>query len=74
MRRAGATARTCPVAPEATFNNRPIAASITIRLLEPLDTNGSGTPVSGASPSTANAFSTACETISAVTPTAISAL
>ena len=34
-RRGGATARTCPVAPPATFSSRPIAASITIRLLEP---------------------------------------
>ena len=32
---AGATDRTWPVAPEATFSNSPIAASITIRLLEP---------------------------------------
>ena len=49
-------------------------ASITIRLLEPYETNGSGTPVSGARPSTANVLRIAWETISAVTPTAISAL
>jgi len=49
-------------------------ASITIRLLDPYETKGSGTPVSGASPSTAKAFSVAWERIRAVTPTAISAL
>ena len=49
-------------------------ASITIRLLEPYETNGSGTPVRGASPSTANVFRSAWERISEVTPTAISAL
>ena len=67
------TARTCTLAPEATFSSRPIAASVTIRLLEPYETSGSGTPVSGAMPSTANTFSSACETIRLVTPTAIRA-
>ena len=45
-----------------------------MRLLEPYETNGSGTPVSGARPSTANMLRIACERIIAVTPTAISAL
>ena len=35
-------------------------------LLEPYETSGSGTPVSGARPSTAKMFSSACETISTV--------
>ena len=36
----------------ARFSSTPIVASITIRLLDPDEMNGSGTPVSGARPST----------------------
>ena len=35
------------------FSSSPIEHSSTISDVEPLETNGSGTPVSGASPSTA---------------------
>src|SRR5213592_1958062 len=48
-------------------------ASRTSRLDEPLETNGSGTPVSGARPSTAKTLSSAWERMSAVMPVARSA-
>ena len=49
-----------------------MAPSSTIRFELPYETNGSGTPVSGASPITAKKFSTAWARISDVTPAAIS--
>ena len=49
-----------------------MAASMTTRLLEPYEMNGSGTPVSGASPSTAKTFSVACARIKHVIPAATS--
>jgi len=54
------------------FSINPTAQSITSRLLFPYDTNGSGTPVSGASPMTANRFTTAWVRTSAVSPVASS--
>jgi len=45
-------------------------ARSTISDEEPDEMNGSGTPVSGASPSTVNVFSNAWDRISAVTPQA----
>ena len=56
----------------AMFSSRPIVASSTSSELEPEEMNGSGTPVSGARPSTANAFSSAWHMISAVRPAASS--
>ena len=41
-------------------------------LVEPAETNGSGTPVSGARPSTVNVFSSACDRMSDVIPAATS--
>ena len=52
------------------FNSSPIVASSTSRLLDPDEMNGSGTPVSGAIPSTAQVFSSAWQRISAVSPAA----
>lgn len=49
-----------------------MAASSTVRLLEPYEMNGSGTPVSGASPSTANTLSVAWQRIRQVSPAATS--
>ena len=49
-----------------------MAASSTVRLLEPYEMNGSGTPVSGASPVTANRLMTAWVRIIAVSPAASS--
>lgn len=45
--------------PEATFSSSPIAASSTSSDDDPEEMNGSGTPVSGAMPSTVNRFSSA---------------
>lgn len=59
-----------PVA--ATFSSRPIAAITTIRLEFPYEIRGSGMPVSGASPITANMFSVAWQRMSAVMPAASS--
>ena len=59
-----------PVA--ATFSTSPIAASSTTRFELPYETNGSGTPVSGAMPSTAKKLSDAWVRISAVSPAASS--
>ena len=56
----------------ATLSSRPIAANMTTRLLDPYEMNGSGTPVSGASPSTAKTFSVACARIKHVIPAATS--
>ena len=56
----------------AMFSSRPIAASSTIRLVPPEEMNGSGTPVTGAIPSTANVFSSAWHMIIAVSPAASS--
>ena len=50
------------------FSSRPIVASSTTRLVPPEEMNGSGTPVSGAMPSTAQTFSSAWQRISAVRP------
>ena len=47
-----------------------MAASRTTRLDPPYDTNGSGIPVSGATPSTAARFTAACPQTSEVTPAA----
>jgi len=41
-------------------------------LVDPADTNGSGTPVRGARPSTVNVFSSAWHRMSEVTPAATS--
>jgi len=57
-----------PVA--ATFSSSPIAAMTTIRLEFPYEISGSGIPVSGASPITANMLSVAWHMISAVMPAA----
>ena len=46
--------------------------SSTVRFVEPYEMNGSGTPVSGARPSTANTFRHAWDRISDVTPAASS--
>ena len=53
----------------ATFSSRPIPHSSTISDDEPEEMNGSGTPVSGARPSTVKTFSSAWHRISEVTPT-----
>ena len=57
-----------PVA--ATFSKSPMADITTIRLELPYEISGSGIPVSGASPITANMFSVAWHRISAVMPVA----
>ena len=49
-----------------------MAASRTTRLLEPYEMKGSGTPVSGASPSTAKTLTIAWHKIRAVSPAASS--
>jgi hypothetical protein len=49
-----------------------VAASITNRLELPYETNGSGTPVSGARPRTANRLTIACTQTSEVSPAASS--
>ena len=54
------------------FSSRPIEASSTVMLVEPAETNGSGTPVSGASPRTVKVFSSACDRMSDVIPAATS--
>ena len=54
------------------FSSSPIVASSTSRLLDPDEMNGSGTPVSGAMPSTAQVFNSAWQRISAVSPAASS--
>jgi hypothetical protein len=59
-----------PVA--ATFSSRPIAPISTTRLLAPYEINGSGTPVSGISPSTAKKLRVAWHRISEVMPAASS--
>ena len=59
-----------PVA--ATFSSTPMAASSTIMFELPKEMNGSGTPVSGASPITANRLSTAWPRMSEVIPAATS--
>jgi hypothetical protein len=56
----------------AMFNSSPIVASMTSSELEPEEMNGSGTPVSGASPRTAKTFSSAWHMMSAVSPAASS--
>ena len=56
----------------AMFSSSPIVASMTSRELEPDEMNGSGTPVSGARPSTAKMFSSAWHRMSAVRPAASS--
>ena len=48
----------------------PTEASSTTRLEPPYETNGSGIPVSGASPITAATFTVACPQTSIVSPTA----
>ena len=58
--------------PLAMFNSSPMEASSTVMLVDPADTNGSGTPVSGARPSTAKTLSSAWERISDVSPAASS--
>jgi len=63
----------CACPPPATLSSSPIPASTTSRLDEPLEMNGSGTPVSGARPSTAKMFSSAWDRISEVIPAASSA-
>ena len=47
-------------------------ASSTVRFVDPYEMNGSGTPVSGARPSTAKMFRHACERMSDVRPAASS--
>ncbi len=47
-------------------------ASRTVMLVEPAETNGSGTPVSGARPSTVNVFKSAWHRMSDVMPAATS--
>ena len=54
------------------FSSNPIVASSTIRLVPPEEMNGSGTPVTGATPSTAQTFSSAWQRITAVSPAASS--
>ena len=49
-----------------------MVASRTSRLLDPEEMNGSGTPVSGAMPSTAKTFSSAWQRMSDVSPAASS--
>ena len=49
-----------------------MVARRTSRLLEPEEMNGSGTPVSGAMPSTAKTFSSAWQRMSEVRPAASS--
>ena len=56
----------------ATFSSSPIAPISTTRLLLPYEMNGSGTPVSGTSPSTAKKLSVAWHRISDVMPAASS--
>ena len=56
----------------AMFSSSPIVASRTSRLLDPDEMNGSGTPVSGAIPSTAKTFSSAWHMIRPVSPAASS--
>ena len=56
----------------ATLSSSPIAVSSTSSDDEPDEMNGSGTPVSGASPSTVNRFSSAWHRISEVMPAASS--
>ena len=63
----------CACPPPATLSSSPIPASTTSRLDEPLEMKGSGTPVSGASPSTAKTLSSAWLRMSDVTPHASSA-
>lgn len=62
--------RTVP--PAATLSSSPMAASSTTRLLEPYEMKGSGTPVRGASPSTAKTLIVAWQRIIAVRPAASS--
>ena len=59
-----------PVA--AMFSSSPIAAITTIRFEFPYEISGSGMPVSGARPITANMFNVAWDMISAVMPAASS--
>ena len=47
-------------------------ASSTVMLVDPAETKGSGTPVSGASPSTVKVFSSAWDRMSDVSPVASS--
>ena len=56
-----------PVA--ATFSSRPMPPSSTIRFELPYEMNGSGTPVSGASPITAKKFRVAWQRMIDVIPT-----
>ena len=56
----------------ATFSSSPIVASSVSSELEPDEMNGSGTPVSGAIPSTADTFSSAWHMTSEVRPAASS--
>jgi hypothetical protein len=54
------------------LSNNPVEASITRRLEFPYETKGSGTPVSGASPMTANRLTIAWITTIEVRPAASS--
>ena len=56
--------------PDATLTNRPIATSMIIKLAPPYEMNGSGTPVSGAIPSTAKKLSSAWQATMLVMPIA----
>ena len=56
----------------ATFMISPAEARVTIRLVPPYETNGSGTPVSGASPRTAKRLIVAWTMTSVVSPAASS--